>query len=385
MSPQNSRLTSIDMLRGFVIVIMALDHVRGMLGDLSVRPTDFADADIALFLTRWITHLCAPTFIFLAGISAYLYGATGRDKVGVTRFLLTRGLWLVFVELTLVGFAWNFNIGDNYVPVLQVIWALGVSMIVLSGLIWLPRTMIAIVGITMVAGHNMLDGVQPAAEEASIVWTLLHIKGWVHSGGGPFIYAVYPLVPWVGVMALGYVLGPYFVGARDNRPRHLVAMGLAMIISFVMLRYFNLYGDANLWQIQGTTEASLVDFLNTTKYPPSLLFLLMTLGPALVLLGCFERMEGVLSRALVNIGRVPLFFYVAHLYVIHLLALVLGVIQGISIAQTAVIFVLYVKDFGVNLPMVYLFWLLIVLAFYPACRWFAGVKARRRDWWLSYL
>ncbi|RLA48008.1 MAG: hypothetical protein DRR06_00805 [Gammaproteobacteria bacterium] len=379
------RLTSIDMLRGLVIVIMALDHVRDMLGAPSVRPMEWADADASLFFTRWITHLCAPTFVLLAGTSAFLYGASGRTNGDISRFLLTRGIWLVFVELTLVGFGWNFNLGSSYAPVLQVIWVLGVSMITLAGLIWLPRSLIAFIAIAMIAGHNLLDGIQPASEQASIVWRLLHVRGLLTIGGTPLVYVIYPLIPWIGVMALGYVIGPYFVGSRHRRPRNLVLTGLAMTVTFVLLRYWNIYGDANLWQVQGSTEATIVDFLNATKYPPSLLFLLMTLGPAIMLLGLFERRAGALGDALVTIGRVPFFFYVAHLYVIHLIALVLGLFQGIPISQTAVVFVFYPQDFGVSLPLVYGFWICVVLAFYPACRWFAGVKARRRDWWLSYL
>ena len=379
------RLTSIDMLRGLVIVIMALDHVRDMLGAPAVRPMEWADADASLFFTRWITHLCAPTFVLLAGTSAFLYGASGRTNGDISRFLLTRGIWLVFVELTLVGFGWNFNLGPMYAPVLQVIWVLGVSMITLAGFIWLPRWLIAFIAIAMIAGHNLLDGIQPATEQASIAWRLLHIRGLLTIGGTPLVYVIYPLIPWIGVMALGYVVGPYFVGSRHRRPRNLVLTGLVMTVTFVLLRYWNIYGDANLWQVQGSTEATIVDFLNATKYPPSLLYLLMTLGPATMLLGLFERRTGVLGDALVTIGRVPFFFYVAHLYVIHLIALVLGLFQGIPISQTAVAFVFYPQDFGVSLPLVYGFWIFVVLVFYPACRWFAGVKARRRDWWLSYL
>ncbi|MBQ0799855.1 MAG: DUF1624 domain-containing protein [Porticoccaceae bacterium] len=385
MSNTAKRLTSIDMLRGLVIVIMALGHVRDMLGAAAVRPMDFADADVPLFLTRWITHLCAPTFILLAGTSAFLYGARGRSTIDISRFLFTRGIWLVFVELTFVGFGWNFNLSSQYVPILQVIWVLGVSMMALSGLIWLPRSLIAFIGISMIAGHNMLDGIQPATEQVSIAWRLLHIRGLLTLGGTPVAYVIYPLIPWIGVMALGYVIGPYFVGVQRNRPRTLMLTGLALSLLFVLLRYWNLYGDANVWQVQESVGASVVDFLNTTKYPPSLLYLLMTLGPAMMLLGFFERLEGALSKALVTIGRVPFFFYVAHLYVIHLLALTVGLFQGIPVAQTAVAFVFYPKEFGVGLIAVYAFWFAVVLAFYPACRWFAGVKARRRDWWLSYL
>lgn len=385
------RLHSIDMLRGLVIVIMALDHVRDMLGHSAVRPADFSEADGLLFFTRWVTHLCAPTFVVLAGVSAYLYGAKGRSKVELSRFLLTRGLWLIVVELTLVGFGWNFNISAQYAPFLQVIWVLGVSMIILAGLIWLPLSVIAGLSIAMLLAHNLLDDIQPASEKASAIWRLLHIGGLLSIADTPIIYVSYPLVPWPGVMALGYVLGAYFVGDQAHMSRNLIVAGALMTLAFGLLRYINAYGDANLWQAQGHSVATVIDFFNTTKYPPSLHYLLMTLGPAALLLGLLERItakRGLMSiarNALATIGRVPFFFYVVHLYVIHAAALLLGIFQGIPIAQTAVVFAFYPEQFGVGLAMVYFFWVCVVLAFYPACRWFAGVKARRKDWWLSYL
>ena len=381
----SERLKSIDMLRGLVMVIMALDHVRDMLTQPQTETLDFADADAALFFTRWITHLCAPTFVLLAGTSAYLYGAKGRSRTDVSRFLLTRGAWLVFVELTVVNLAWNFNVGSSFAPLIQVIWALGMSMIALAGMLWLPRWATLGIGIAMIFGHNLLDAIQPSAESASAGWLLLHIQGILSIGRTPIVFVGYPLIPWIGVMALGYAVGPVFARIDPARPRRLLWAGLAMLLLFFALRIPNLYGEPDPWQVHGALDATLVDFFDTTKYPPSLQFLLMTLGPAAMLLGAFERVRGGIAATLVVVGRVPFFFYIVHLYVIHLIALAVGLIQGFPLHEIAVIFVYYPPGFGIGLAGVYLFWVAIVLALYPACRWFAAVKARRRDWWLSYL
>jgi uncharacterized membrane protein len=387
------RLASIDMLRGLVMVIMALDHVRDMLGAAGPRTLDLADAGATLFFTRWITHLCAPTFVLLAGTSAFLYGAQRRSRRDLTRFLVGRGAWLVVVELSFVNLAWNLNLGPAFVPVLQVIWAIGASMLVLAALVWLPRPAIAGLGLAMILGHNLLDRIEPAVEAASAAWVLLHIQGPLRIGAQPVAFVIYPLIPWIGVMALGYAMGPIFVGADPGRPRRLIAYGSLLVLAFFASRLAGLYGEPNpwsppgglAWSPPGGLEAALVDFFDTTKYPPSLQFLLMTLGPACVLLGALERATGAVAGALVTIGRVPFFFYVVHLYAIHLVALAIGVAQGFPVREIAVIFISYPAGFGVDLGAVYAFWLAIVLALYPACRWFAGIKARRREWWLRYL
>jgi uncharacterized membrane protein len=369
------------------MILMALDHVRDMLtqppGASPADAADFAAAGGLLFFTRWITHLCAPSFVLLAGVSAFLYGAAGRRKRGdVSRFLLSRGAWLVLIELTLVNFAWNFNLRAL---ILQVIWAIGCSMIALAGLIWLPRLALAAVGAGMVLGHNLLDAIQPPAAEASPLWLLLHIQGLMQIGGSPAAFVLYPLIPWIGVMALGYAIGPHFLSADPERPRRLIQAGGLLALAFLLLRSGNLYGEPAPWAPQPELAATLVSFFNTTKYPPSLQFLLMTLGPALMLLGVFERLRGRLAGWLVTIGRVPFFFYLVHLYVIHSLAVAVGLAQGFSLRQMAVLFIENPKGFGVSLGSVYLIWALVVLALYPACVWFAGVKARRSDWWIRYL
>jgi len=385
MSPIQQRLSSIDMLRGLVMVIMALDHVRDMVTVPLPGLVDFSQAPAPLFFTRFITHLCAPTFIFLAGVSAFLYGASGRSRAEVARFVFTRGIWLVFIELTVVNLGWNFNVGPQMTTMLQVIWAIGWSMVALAALIWLPRTLLAVISVAMIAGHNLLDGVQPAVAEASLAWMFLHIQAPILSGDHMTAIIGYPLIPWIGVMALGWCVGPVFAGADPARPRRLILVGAAVVAAFILLRLSGVYGDPDGWQRHPEFMRTVIDFLNTSKYPPSLLYLLMTLGPALILLGVFENWRGRVADALVLIGRVPFFFYVLHLYLIHAIALVLGAWQGFSIEQIAVIFFYLPQGYGVSLAGVYLLWAAVVLLLYPACRWFAGVKSRRRDWWLSYL
>lgn len=379
------RHAAIDRTRGVAMVLMALDHVRDMVGRPYPGGFDFATAGPALFVTRWVTHFCAPTFVFLAGVGASLMTTSGRPRAEVSRFLLGRGAWLLIAELTIINGAWNLNLGPRFVPVLQVIWAIGWSMIVLGGLVWLPRAAIGAIGGTMVLAHNLLDGRQPAPITASPVWLVLHGQGSLTIGGTPVAFVGYPLVPWIGVMAAGYAAGSVFGHPHPGRPAWLVRSGVLGIVMFLALRAGGFYGEPNPWQVHDTITATVIDFLDTTKYPPSLQFLLMTLGPALLLLGVLGRAHGHLVDALGVVGRVPFFFYVAHLYVIHVLALGLGRVQGFPIRDTAVLFVLYPRTFGVGLPGVYAVWVVVLLALYPACRWFAGMKARHTAWWLRYL
>ncbi len=375
------------MLRGLVLVIMALDHTR----DMVMRPlsadygaaVDFASSGAALFFTRLVTHLCAPTFVLLAGVSAYLYGASRkRPTVEITRFLLSRGIWLVFIELTVIQFAWAFNLRTMHI--LQVIWAIGWSMIVLSALVWLPRIAIGAFGALMLVTHNGLDSIQPLLSEASPLWVLFHIPGRLTIGTWDFL-VIYPLIPWIGVMALGYAMGPYFVGENPERPHRLLQLGVFLTLIFVVLRLTNLYGDPVKWVLHQNLVDTLISFLSVTKYPVSLQFLLMTLGPALMLLGYFERVGGGLAQKLVTIGHVSFFFYVVHIYLIHSGAVLIGLWQGLGVRDMAVFFLDYPAQFGLSLAGVYVVWGMVILAIYSACVWFAGVKARRRDWWLSYL
>ena len=277
-----NRLAAIDMLRGLVMVIMALDHVRVM---LTQYVPDFSTVSLELFFTRWITHLCAPSFIFLAGISAYIYGTKVASRSLLAHFLVTRGIWLIIIELTVVGFAWNFNFSAQYLPVLQVIWVIGWSMILLAALIWLPLPVIFGFALLLILGHNLLDGVQPAAENASILWYVLHISEAVVINGVT-VEMLYPLIPWLGVMALGYAVGPWFTtGTEATRQRRLLTAGIGLTAAFLLLRFFNLYGEPDPWHYNGNLAATVIDFLHTTKYPAIATLFIDDPGPGLPVTG----------------------------------------------------------------------------------------------------
>lgn len=372
------RIDSIDLLRGLVLVLMVLDHARAYLSDPSLDPLDPERASPALFLTRWITHFCAPAFLLLAGASARRLAARLGESA-LSRFLLTRGLWLVFLELTVVYAAWTFALPGTGSPILGVIWAIGWSMVALAGLVRLPLAAIGAVGLAMIAGHNLLDGIDPARLGALAEWwPILHGKG-----PTPMGKVVYPLVPWIGVMAVGYVVGGVFDLDPRRRRSLLLGLGFALLALFLLLRLANGYGDPRPWTPQPTATLALLSFLDATKYPPSLAFLLMTLGPALIALALFERARPPLADRLATFGRVPLFFYVLHLVLARLLAGLIALSLGFDLT-------LLPKDpvaagWGFGLPVVYGAWLGIVVALYPACRRFAAIKARRRGGWLSYL
>jgi uncharacterized membrane protein len=378
------RLDAIDLLRGLVMVLMALDHTRDFFASSGVNPRDVADP--ALFLTRWITHYCAPTFIFLAGISAWLYGSRGRSTWEVSRFLATRGFWLILIEFTLVRFGWTFSLGlDCFIT--QVIWVIGASMVVLAGLIHLPRWAVAAVALVMIGGHNLFDGVR--AEQfgaAGWLWNFLHQPAMLQLGGERRLFALYPLIPWVGVMAAGYAFGPVFTLEAAARRRILLALGLAVSAGFVVLRATNLYGDPAPWVAHESVLATALSFINCEKYPPSLLYLMMTLGPALILLALFERVRGRLAGWITTFGRVPFLYYVTHIILIHALAVAFA---WATLGDVSWLFGPFPAEkpagFGLPLAGVYAVWVLVVLLLYPLCRWFAALKQRRREWWWSYL
>ena len=370
----SARIVSVDVLRGLVMALMALDHTRDFFGSGGFNPRDVAEP--ALFLTRWITHICAPTFIFLAGLSAFLYGRT-RSAGELSRFLITRGIWLILIDFTLIKFGWRFEF-DFYRLGAGVIFAIGASMIVLAALVWLPRWVIATVALVMIAGHNLFDGLRAEHFGAlSWAWHLLHERGQVPLGERANLYVIYPLIPWAGVMTAGYGLGPVMQRAPEARQRLLFMLGAAITLGFVLLRATNLYGDPAPWLPQETWLSTLLSFLNCEKYPPSLLYLMMTLGPALMLLAAFEHARGVFANVLGAFGQVPFFFYVVHIYLIHALAAVTGFAVTGALMSTPKI--------GLGLPGVYLVWLGVLVLLYPLCRWFAGLKQRRSEWWLSYL
>jgi uncharacterized membrane protein len=392
------RLDSVDAVRGVVMVVMALDHVRDFFHSYAKAfdPTDPTKTWTLLFFTRWVTHFCAPTFVFLAGAGAFLATRRGRTKPELARFLLTRGLWLIVLEVTLVRFGWFFNFDYHFV-LLQVIWAIGWSMIVLAGLVFLPTRVIAGFGLTMIALHNLLDGVRADGfGTLRWLWVLLHEGNILAPRPGFTWLAAYPLVPWVGVMAAGYAFGELLTLERERRRRILFMLGGAAVVLFVALRALNVYGDPRPWEFQERGAwYTFLSFLNTSKYPPSLLFLLMTLGPSIIAVALFDRGEGarppLLLRPFVVFGRVPMFYYLLHVPLMHLVAIAFAYakyghaewlfLNWLSPGQPP----LEPPGYGYDLLVVYLVWLGVVAALYPLCRWFAGVKRRRRDAWLSYL
>jgi uncharacterized membrane protein len=378
------RLDAVDLLRGLVMVLMALDHTRDFFGTGGLNPRDVHDP--ALFLTRWITHFCAPVFIFLAGASAWLYGNRGRSVGEVSRYLLTRGFWLMLIEFTVVRLAWMFSLDVSFFFT-GVIWAIGASMVVLAALVYLPRWAIAATAIAVIAGHNLLDGL--SAEHLGAVgwlWKVLRQSGMNQVGPDMMFYVLYTLVPWAGVMAAGYALGPVLALDQVARRRVLVRLGLALTAGFIVLRATNLYGDPAAWTMQSTWLATVLSFINCEKYPASLLYLMMTLGPALFLLAVLADARGRLGNWITTFGRVPFLYYVAHLYLIHLLAVVYALaIFGDAFAIIGLRMMNKPPGYGLSLPGNYAVWLLVVVSLYPLCRWFAALKHRRRDWWWSYL
>jgi uncharacterized membrane protein len=378
-SAVRERVHGIDVLRGLVMVLMALDHARDFFGDVRLQPEDLARSTPALFATRWVTHLCAPVFVLLAGTSAYLHGRRLPSRAALARFLASRGLWLVLLELTVVGAAWQASFALDR-AMLQVIWAIGLAMLALAALVFLPARIVGLVGLAIVAGHNLLDGV----DWSGWWWELAHEAGARLQAGGFTAWVLYPFLPWIGVMALGYGLGPLFERPPHERRGVLLVAGLGGIAIFALLRAFRMYGEPDPWGTQDTLAMTVASFLSCTKYPPSLQFLAMTLGPGLVLLAAFDEEPGFVGRRLRTLGRVPLFFYVAHLWVLSLGS------AATHLATTGEWFRVmrdrpFPDGYGNGLGAVYLAWALVVLALYPACAWYAGVKRRRRSALLSYL
>lgn len=391
----NQRIISLDLLRGIVMVIMALDHVRDFVhyGTFFNDPTNLATTNPALFFTRWITHFCAPVFVFLAGTSAFLYGVRQKTTKALAWFLLTRGLWLIFMELTIINLGISFDINFS-IQIFQVIWAIGFCMICLSGLVFLPKITLLVIGLLLVAGHNLLDGIRmEGTSPAAILWYFLHQQNFLPYGNNSAVFIVYPLLPWIGLMALGYCLGhlyhPDFEASK--RRAFLWKMGLAAVGLFLLLRAFNIYGEPNHWAPQKDFAFSIISFFNASKYPPSLLYLLMTIGPALLFLSWSEKRFSRQGNFFATIGRVPFFYYVIHFYVVHFMG-VLGVLYAgrpwTDIIMSADNFISpkLSADYGYSLAVTYGVWLLVVAIMYPLCKWYDRYKRNNRDkWWLSYL
>lgn len=396
------RIESIDLLRGAVMILMALDHARQYFahGFFFSKPTDLATTTPLLFFTRWITHFCAPVFVFLAGTSAFLYGTRRNSTRKVSRFLFTRGIWLVLIEVVIIRFGLTFDITFSTI-ILQVIWVIGMSMIFLSALVYLPRWFILIIGLVMVFGHNIFDSVSMHYFDSagaggitanSLIMNLLHQPNFIIFSPDFAINIVYPLIPWPGLMALGYVFGELY--QKDYNPgkrkKWLLWMGIGAVVLFFILRTFNLYGDPKPWEIQSTFPFSIISFFNVTKYPVSLQFLLITLGPAFIFLYLVESVKNRASDFLIIFGRVPFFFYVIHFYLIHLLAFI-GVAYAGRAANELILTARAIMsgsmaDYGYHLWVTYLVWILVVFLLYPICKWYNSYKANNREkWWLSYL
>ena len=392
-----TRIGSVDLIRGAVMILMAIDHVRVFSGVPAGGPT------AGVFFTRWVTHFCAPAFIFLAGTSIFLYA---RKHADVSRYLLIRGAWLIFLEFTFLRIAWTFNFDFRHYEMAGVIWVIGVCMILMAALVKLPPAVVGTIGTVIIAGHNLMDPQMPALLSGleqnpfSGIWKILYVgffAGPIQFGSdGPNLIVLYSIIPWIGVMAAGYAFGKVLTLEPQRRKRLCFAIGLIAIGLFLVLRGFNLYGDPRPWHkfVSGRNGAppmpALFSFLNTTKYPASLDFLLMTLGPIIALMPMLEGINGAVARAIKLFGRVPFFFYMLHIPLIHALALVvskirLGYVSPWLFANHPMGNPEPPDGYVWSLSLLYLVWAITIMLLYFACRWFAALKARRSDWWLQYI
>jgi uncharacterized membrane protein len=397
------RIYSVDLLRGVVMIVMLLDHTRDYIqtGAMQSDPTNPANTTVPLFFTRWITHFCAPIFVFLAGTSIYLQRLNGKNNKELSWFLLTRGLWLIFLEFTVIRFAIVFNLDYTFFGMPQVIWVIGVSMIVMAALIYLPVWFSAIFGSVMILAHNLFDGFRvppqtafggaPPPTFAQDVLIILHQQGVVPLFDGVSAFFVYPLIPWIGVMAVGFAFGSVYGWEPERRRKWLLTAGAVVIAVFILLRGINIYGDPSPWAWQSSPVFTALSFLNTTKYPPSLLFLLMTLGPALIVLGLTDKIDGkkLWQRIAITYGRVPMFYYILQWFVAHGAGVLLGYLAGVDVsylfksilemAQTAP------QNHGFPLWVVWVVWISGVALLYAPCYWWGNLKRRNKHWVLSYL
>jgi uncharacterized membrane protein len=390
-SGRSYRVESVDVLRGLLMVIMALDHARDYFSSAAIDPTDPVHSWPALFITRWVTHLCAPGFILLAGASVYLQRQR-KSAATLTRSLILRGLWLIFLEVTVVSFGWSFGFGA---PILQVIWVIGVCMIVMAGLQWLPMPAVGLFAGIVILGHDLLDPIRASTLGSwSDAWHVLHERGWLTFHTHHIALYGYPVIPWVGVMALGYCFGAVVAKAPERRQRISALLGTASFGAFVLLRLTHSYGDPGRgFKHLDTPVHTFMSIFSVQKYPPSLHYLLATLGIVFLLFSIFDRAvehaQAPRLRAFLDVyGRVPFFFYIVHIFLIHALALI---VAAATIANWRfwitpdVVFTSHLTGWGYSLPIVYLVCIAVVLVLYPACAWFSRLKDRRRDWWLSYL
>lgn len=379
--PVAERLHSVDMLRGGIMILMALDHVRDYVSNAAIDPLNLQQTWPALFFTRWITHLCAPLFMFLAGTGAFLSLSRGKTRGDLAKFLVTRGLFLVVAENTIMQLAWIFTY--NPLPIWAgTLWALGWSMVALAGMVYLPRSLLIGISGTMVLLHNTLDGFRAQSwGDLRWIWGVLHEQGVFGA-----LFVIYPLVPWIGVIGLGYAFGGLLRLEPEPRRRVLYALGGAMVVVFVVLRWTNLYGDPRPWQQYPAFSWTVMSFLNCEKYPPSLLYLLMTIGPGILVMPVLEGISNRVSGWVLVFGRVPMFFYLIHVFAIHALACGLAAAAGKPIPFQPVWGAANVPpNWGFQLWVVYVVWIFVVAALYPLCRWYADLKTRKKAWWMGYI
>lgn len=374
-----------DVVRGAVMVLMALDHVRDFVTELRFPPENLALGSAPLFATRWVTHFCAPAFLLLAGVGIGIAMQRGRTAAGMSRYLVTRGLWLLLLELVITPAGWRFSF-DILPAFALALWALGWSMIIMAALIHAPKKLVAALSLLVIFGHNLLDSVQPESFGSfAWLWTILHSPGIIPAAK---LIVPYTLIPWFAVMALGYVIADVFAWEPARRRRFLMYAGISATLAFVALRALNDYGNPQPWTTQRTAGLTVASFLNVSKYPPSLLFLLMTLGPTLIALALTDAARGRIARWLEVYGRVPMFYYVCHIFVAHALGVMLALVQGGVLMRIPVF---TAPDtipawYGVGLPGVYLAWALTVAIMYWPCRRMGELKAERKDvTWLRYL
>jgi uncharacterized membrane protein len=391
-----ARIQSVDALRGAIMMLMAIDHIRDYIARSAMEflPTDLTRTTAAIFFTRWITHICAPVFMLTAGLGAFFWATRGHHTLPqLSRFLISRGIWLILLEVTILRVILFSQLSyRGEVVMLFILWAIGVSMIALAGLLYLSPRVLAALSIAIIALHNLLDPISADRfGHFAWLWHILHESGGFSFAGLNFRVA-YPVLPWIGVVCLGYCLGQTFSWDADRRRRFLTIVGLGVTAAFVLIRAINIYGDPSVWAHQPSALFTVLSFLNTTKYPPSLDFLLMTLGPALVALAWLERFHFAATNPLIVFGRVPFFFYVAHLALAHFIAMVMNFVRYgwkpfllLAPPSMGSPSELFPANYGYPLWAVYAVWMVVLAALYPVCLWFSRLKQRRRDWWLSYL
>ena len=393
LSTDKKRITSVDLLRGAVMIIMALDHTREFFHSVALtdNPLNLNTTTPVLFFTRWITHFCAPVFVFLSGTSAYLQSAR-KSKKELSIFLITRGLWLILAEITIVNLIFSFDISFSAIA-LEVIWAIGISMMILGLVIWLPFEIILMLGLLIVLGHNVLDFYErKQTTPFGAGYNLVHRVGFHQLSDKHSLLILYPFLPWTGLMMLGYCLGKILrINNEVYRKKILVITGLSTIALFIVLRVINVYGDPFPWSKQPGGFRTLLSFINTTKYPPSLFFISMTIGPALLLLAWWDRIQNAFTRIVSVYGRVPFFYFLTHFFLIHLLSTIAFFMRGHTIAEDAADpttpFIKFIREGeGVQLRFVFLIWIAVVIVLYPVCKWYDNYKTKHKEKkWLSYL